>query len=134
MNQYVPSRYIKPSPLPRWMPRNILGKIRICQNLYRRAKRINSPIFMSAYRSLRNQISSEIKASKSSFRDSLANSPSNVFWSYTRSLRKSKTPIPNLLSNSTYCSSDHEKASTLNSTFSEAFNTSCPPLRLKTRL
>ena len=125
MNQYVPSHYVH--YVSCWMSPNVLSKIRICQNLYRCAKRINSPILMSTYRILRNQISSEIKAYKSSFDNSLSSSPSNNFWSYSQSLHKSKTPIHNLLPTVLWITRKHLSKLHLLRSFQRILSFSNPP-------
>ena len=128
VHQFTPSKLVPFCPLPPWLPRPLLHKIRDRHRLFAQAKSRHSPHLWSSYRLLRNEISAAIKRSKASYFQSLSSSP-RQFWSYVRSLRKTSASIPALSSpNSPPILSDTDKASLINSTFSSSFTTDPSPL------
>ena len=118
---HVPSKTVSDHPLPPWLPRPVLHKIKSRRALFRRAVSSQSPQLLSDYRSLRNAISAEVKKSKSQFFKSISHSPQK-FWSYVRSLRQNKDSVPPLTSPSGSLISDTAgKADLLNQAFSGFF-------------
>ena len=68
-----------------------------------------------------------MRLAKSNFVHSLSKSP-HSFWSYVRSLRKSKCPIPKLSSSDSSASSNSNKANLLNQAFTSFFSSDPTPL------
>ena len=99
MKIYIPSKLLPLSPLPPWINRALISKIRLRQRLYLKAKSSSSPSLSRSYCSLRNSISSSLKKSKASFFHSLSYSSPSKFWSFVKSLRRSSSSIPPLYSN-----------------------------------
>ena len=128
MKIYIPSKLLPLSPLPPWINRALISKIRLRQRLYLKAKSSSSPSLSQSYRSLRNSISSSLKKSKASFFHSLSYSSPSKFWSFVKSLRRSSSSIPPLYSNGHCYQIDSDKANCLNSFFISCFNTSAPHL------
>ena len=60
----IPSKLLPHSPLPPWINRSLISKIRLRQRLFLKAKSSSSPTLIRSYRSLRNSISSSLKKSK----------------------------------------------------------------------
>ena len=123
----IPSKLLLRYPLPPWIPRPLIAKIRLRQRLFSKAKSLSSPTLFSAYERLHNSITSSLYKAKSSFFSNLSNSPPSKFWAYTKSLRKSSSSVPLLQLNKPF-TSDWEKAECLNSFFSSCFNSSASPL------
>ena len=124
----IPSKLLPHSPLPPWINRSLLSKIRLRQRLFLKAKSSSSPTLIRSYRSLRNSISSTLKKSKASFFRSLSHSSPSKFWSFVKSLRRSSSSIPPLCSNGLCFQSDSHKANCLNSFFISCLNKSALPL------
>ena len=122
INSRVPSRSVRLHSLPPWLPRPLLAKIKQRRSLFRQAKATNSVHLYTQYRSLHNLISAKIKRSKSTFINSLSQSPTS-FWSYVRSLRHNKDPTPPLKSplDGKLATSNSAKAGLLNEAFSYFF-------------
>ena len=118
MSLCIPTKLISPSPLPPWLPKSLLPKIRRRQALFRHSK--SSPSLLPLYRSLQNSIYSSIK-------NQLSSSP-DKFWSFVKSLRKSPSTVPPLFSNGSLLTSDSDKSHCLNSFFASCFNSSANPL------
>ena len=91
-----------PSSLPTytlpWLTPQIKKKIHHRRNLFRKAKKSNSPSIRSAYKHLHNEISHDLSISKASFMHSLSTSNSCRFWSYIKLTQKSTASIPPLAS------------------------------------
>ena len=115
MRIYIPSKLLPISPLPPWINRALISKIRLRQRLYLKAKSSSSPSLSRSYRSLCDSISSSLKKSKASFFHSLSHSSPSKFWSFVKSLRRSSSSIPPLYSNGHCCQFDSDKANCLNS-------------------
>ena len=124
----IPSKLLPHSPLPPWINRSLISKIRLRQRLFLKAKSSSSPTLIRSYRSLRNSISSSLKKSKASFFHSLSHSSPSKFWSFVKSLRRSSSSIPPLCSNGLCFQSDADKANCLNSFFISCLNKSALPL------
>ena len=124
----IPSKLLPHSPLPPWINRSLLSKIRLRQCLFLKAKSSSSPTLIRSYRSLHNSISSSLKKSKASFFRSLSHSSPSKFWSFVKSLRRSSSSIPPLCSNGLCYQSDSHKANCLNSFFISCLNKSALPL------
>ena len=121
INSQVPSKTVCDQPLPPWLPRPLLHKIKRRRVLFCRAVTSESPLLLSDYLSLQNSISAEVKQSTSKFFNSISHSPQR-FWSYVRSLRRNKDSVPPLTSTSGSLISDNAgKASLLNQAFSSFF-------------
>ena len=58
INLYVPTRFLSSCTLPSWMPHSLKSKIRKCKNLFKQAQ--NSSTLLASYRSLCNEISSDL--------------------------------------------------------------------------
>ena len=115
MKIYIPSKLLPISPLPPWINRALISKIRLRQCLYLKAKSSSSPSLSRSYCSLCNSISSSLKKSKASFFHSLSYSSPSKFWSFVKSLRRSSSSIPPLYSNGHCYQFDSDKANCLNS-------------------
>ena len=129
LQKHVPTMLPQSSSthLPPWLSPKIKKKINHHQNIFRRAKKLNSLPLMLAYKHLRNEIAYDIHSSKSNYFNSLSNS--RTFWSHVKSIRKSSDSIPPLSSaDGSPVSSDQHKSDLLNKSFCSFFNPSCPPL------
>ena len=124
----IPSKLLPHSPLPPWINRSLISKIRLRQRLFLKAKSSSSPTLIRSYCSLRNSISSSLKKSKASFFRSLSHSSLSKFWSFVKSLRRSSSSIPPLCSNGLCYQSDSDKANCLNSFFISCLTKSALPL------
>ena len=125
VNRYTPTKTVTSSPLPAWFPRPLLHKIRLRRTYYQKAFFTNSPTDWKLYRSTRNSVLRELRKAKSSFVSSLSQS-TRSFWSYVRSLRKSKSTIPNLSTPVSSASTDKDKANLLNQAFTSFFSPTSP--------
>uniref|UniRef100_A0A1X7T9M2 Reverse transcriptase domain-containing protein n=1 Tax=Amphimedon queenslandica TaxID=400682 RepID=A0A1X7T9M2_AMPQE len=121
VHQFTPSKIKRNHAYPPWLPRPLLQKIRQRRRLFYLASSSNSPQLWLQYRSLCNSISSDIRSNKALYFNSISKSP-RQFWSFVRSLRKNKDPIPPLTLDAQHsATSNTDKANLLNSTFSSFF-------------
>ena len=130
VHRFTPLKEKSNHSYPPWLSRPLLQKMKYRRHIFSRATLSNSPQFWLQYRSLRNSISSEVKSNKARFFNSISKSP-RQFWSFVRSLRKNKDPVPPLTSETQpTAKSNIDKANLLNSTFASFFTptvTSNPP-------
>ena len=121
---FTPLKTVSNSPLPSWLPRSILSKIKLCRLTYHRTVSSNTPRFWSEYRRLCNDITTEIRRSKSQYFNTLSKNSCQL-WTYVRSLQCSHgslPPPPLKQSNSTHsATSDQDKANILNEAFLNFF-------------
>ncbi len=125
----IPSKFVSSPPHPPWITRSFLSRIRKRNALFQRAKRSDSPLSWSVYRSFRNSTLTFLRSLKAKFFARLSSSPtSRQFWSFVKKLRKSSSSIPPLSDSGSLVYSDSSKANLLNDFFCSCFNSSCPVL------
>lgn len=126
MNKCIPSTTIPLNKNNRpWLSKHIAGLIKQKNNLYSRAK--HCPCLLPRFKSLRNRVTSELRAAKQAFFKNL--NPSNKsFWKLIKQLKGDQGTIPTLKYNDNTADSDELKASVLSEQFSKSFNTRAPPL------
>ena len=139
MSACVPQKCILTRPTVPWLNLQIIRKIRKRNALYRKFKMFenseNGPYWIK-YKSLRNEIISDLRKAKANYFSSLCKSSSisSSSWKLIKSLTKSFHVIPDLRVSDEVISDDGEKASAFNSYFSSCFNTSIPPLSFHDQL
>ena len=127
-NIYVPSRKVNVNPQePPWMNCAIKREIRRRKRLYRRAKLSNNCNHWSKFKSVRNNVTSLIRQSKSNYYERLSSKlksgslSSRDWWKTLKSMMTShnKTSIPPLfdISNDLLIMDENEKANVLNNYF-----------------
>ena len=121
VHHYTPTKKVNSTPLPSWSPHPLLHKIQKQRRLFNQARQYNTPENWKQFCKVRNSIVTDIRNAKKSFLDSQAISP-RPFWSYVRSIKRNKTPIPILKSDSKSAISNQDKANLLNTTFSSFFS------------
>ena len=122
----IPNRIVRIRPFePPWLTPLLKQNIRKRRRLYRKAKRTQSPRDWHSFRTLRNQITSQIRISKRTYftdlSSKLLSSPtsSKSWWTTLRHFIKpsNHNSIPPLFHNNSIYSDDAAKANILNSYF-----------------
>ena len=130
MIQCIPYKCITTQPSLPWITPSIIKKIRKCNNYYRRSKSSSNSLYLQKYKSLRNQVTYDLRRAKESYLYSLCNSSSltTASWRLVKSLSKSRISIPDLVVSGMVITNDVEKAEQLSSHFTKSFNPAIPPL------
>ena len=89
VKDHVPITTVSSHRLPPWLFPPLLNKVKQRCLLFQQAKLNNSLTLYAKYRSLRNQITAEIRKAKSHHLKSIS-SATQKFWSYVRSLRRTQ--------------------------------------------
>ena len=128
VKDHVPITTVSSHRLPPWLSPPLLNKIKQRRLLFQQAKLNNSLTLYAKYRSLRNQITAEIRKAKSHHLKSIS-SATQKFWSYVRSLHRTQDSIPDLVSDQsgTRMSSNQDKCNLLNKTFTNFFTRDSTP-------
>ena len=127
MIQCIPYKCITTRPSLPWITPK---KIRKRNNYYRRSKSSSNSLYLQKYKSLRNQVTYDLRRAKESYLYSLCNSSSltTASWRLVKSLSKSRISIPDLVVSGMVITNDVEKAEQLSSHFTKSFNPAVPPL------
>ena len=127
----IPSRLVTIRPTdPTWLTSNLKAKIRKRKRLYRKARFSNNPDTWLRFRTLRNEIITLIRSSKSKQLDQLANKlksnsyNSQNWWSIMKTFisPNKRNSIPPLLYHDRIMLNDVDKANSLNNFFAEQAN------------
>ena len=128
VKDHVPITTVFSHHLPPRLSPPLLNKIKQHHLLFQQAKLNSSLTLYAKYRSIRNQITAEIRKAKSHHLKSIS-SATQKFWSYVSSLRRTQVSIPDLVSDQsgTRMSSNQEKCNLLNKTFANFFTRGSTP-------
>jgi len=133
MEQCIPKRVLPPRKrnLP-WLNKSLVQSMRRRNALFQKAKRSSNPIFKNQYRRARNRITAQLRHAKQKYFQNLNPSDVKHFWKTIKILNKQNAHGGSLTHNGISCSSDSDKASSLNDYFSGCFNTSHQPISTTT--
>ena len=129
MEQCIP-RKVLPSRrhnLP-WLNKSLVQYMRRRNLLFQKAKKSCNPTYKTQYKRVRNLIISQLRQEKQKYFHNLNPSNTKQFWKIVKVLNKHGTHSSSLTHYGVPCSSDLDKANSLNDFFCSCFNTSCKPI------
>lgn len=125
-SQCIPNKLVKIKPAePSWINANIKQYIRKRKRAYRKARRTNTELHWTKFKTLRNKTVALIRDAKKAFHDKIASKltsgelSSKDWWTVLKTFisPQSKTSIPPLENNGTISTDENEKANILNNFF-----------------
>lgn len=125
-SECIPNKLVKIKPAePSWINANIKQYIRKRKRAYRKARRTNTELHWTRFKTLRNKTVALIRDAKKAFHDKIASKltsgelSSKDWWTVLKTFisPQSKTSIPPLENNGTISTDENEKANILNNFF-----------------
>ena len=123
-NRHIPQRSLKPSRHLPWLNKHIKHKMKQRKRLYNKAKTSQAPEDWAAYRSIKNEITSDIRRSHTNYQNRLFDNEgraSKNFWKYVKNLRKDRVGVSPLKLDGKVLVGGAEKADALNNQFYSVF-------------
>ena len=108
-----------------WLNKHIRSKMKQRKRLYDKAKVSQLPQDWAAYRTIKNEINSDIKRSHTSYQNTLFDNEGHVskhFWKYVKNLRKDRVGVSPLRLDGKILIDGAEKANALNNQFYSVTN------------
>ena len=122
IENYVPTRTVRPNCRPAWLNKPTLRAIRKKQRLWRHYKHTQNRDDLNSYKKAEKECKKLIRNSKRRYEKKIANSDEpKQFYSYLRSKTKSKTGVGPLKSNGEVISDEAQIAQLLNEYFCSVF-------------
>ena len=127
LNACVPSKWSKAKRHLPWISTNLKRQMRKRDRLYRKAHKLQNNKAWHEFRQFRNHVAKAVHRARCNYMyvnsvigASLAVKP-KTFWSYVKLMRTENLGIPTLRSTTKLCTTDKDKAETLNEYFQSVF-------------